>query len=973
MARASVCLGLAVAAVLPGGGHGFLSLQPLPATAGGLRAGSAAGAPPGRGRTGRPRALVWGQPYGGASATAAAARRAGRRGAQGVQCKQEDADDDTLLDRRQLVAGLWTVAGGAAGFGLARLASDSRRHDGGMREVLDRDTTTLREVARLREDLERVERQSAGGKGKEASKTAPDGPVEGSMGDIFAPGNIFAVMLSSVILYLQFKFFRREWQTIDRQYRSTEAKQDFSWGEIVQYRLDLFVSKDPLAKAYIILNGAFLVILLGALLLSVAEGENLGTALWESWTFVADPGTQAQFGEDKPALRPAALGITVAGLITFALLVGLITESVTEQVDNFKKGISKVLDRDHIVMLGWTDKSMAIIEQLAFANESEGGTTIVVLADADKEDMENELRSATQPGVENPVRLYNSKVIFRGGDPLLESELMKVGVTRCRTLIVLSRDDLDPEQADGQMLRQTLSISGALGQRKSKTTPVTIELQDIDNFNLVSLVNLNAEIVVTHDIIGQIMVSCSRQPGLAFLLERAVSFENSEFYFNDWPELHGEYFKELACAFDDAIVLGIKRADGTLVVGPDDNAVYTKGDLLLVLAEDDDSYTPAPSRYSDTGAARVVREEMLEVHEAAMQKKQGRASGLLQGTLTAMIDKGTETLTRTKNSISRKKARAKDKLTELSTGAAGEDSGVHSTERVEEGKGENEKEKEIDRTIFIGWRRDMADMIQALDKIVVPGSELWLFNSIPVVERVEMLQDKGNKGDLKLNNLEVKNAYGVPTLRSNLLMMKSLDEFGDVTGEEIPLSAFQSTLILADEAAREEAGVNPIDRPGVKAIGSQNPSDHHALSTDGRTLATFLLVCDVRTELLVDEARARGQVLAKVSLSLPPPRPLSLSLPLSLFLSLAPARARTLSLFLSLSLSFARARARSLSLTHFLFRSLSLALSLCRSLALSCSLSLALYMYTHGCVYIYIQNVCVCVYTCIHAYISTHL
>jgi hypothetical protein len=267
----------------------------------------------------------------------------------------------------------------------------------------------------------------------------------------------------------------------------------------------------------------------------------------------------------------------------------------------------------------------------------------------------------------------------------------------------------------------------------------------------------------------------------------------------------------------------------------------------------------------------------------------------------------------------------------------------------------------------------MADMIQALDKIVVPGSELWLFNSIPVVERVEMLQDKGNKGDLKLNNLEVKNAYGVPTLRSNLLMMKSLDEFGDVTGEEIPLSAFQSTLILADEAAQEEAGVNPIDRPGVKAIGSQNPSDHHALSTDGRTLATFLLVCDVRTELLVDEARARGQVLAKVSLSLPPPRPLSLSLPLSLFLSLAPARARTLSLFLSLSLSFARARARSLSLTHFLFRSLSLALSLCRSLALSCSLSLALYMYTHGCVYIYIQNVCVCVYTCIHAYISTHL
>ena len=151
----------------------------------------------------------------------------------------------------------------------------------------------------------------------------------------------------------------------------------------------------------------------------------------------------------------------------------------------------------------------------------------------------------------------------------------------------------------------------------------------------------------------------------------------------------------------------------------------------------------------------------------------------------------------------------------------------------------------------------MADMIQALDKIVEAGSELWLLNSIPVVERMELLRDKGHKGTLNLENLQVKNAYGNPVLRSNLLVIKSLDEFGDDTGEEVPLVAFQSTLILADEAAQEESG-NVIDRPGVKAIGSQNPSTHRALSTDGRTLATFLLVCDVRQEQLLEAARAGG-------------------------------------------------------------------------------------------------------------------
>lgn len=155
----------------------------------------------------------------------------------------------------------------------------------------------------------------------------------------------------------------------------------------------------------------------------------------------------------------------------------------------------------------------------------------------------------------------------------------------------------------------------------------------------------------------------------------------------------------------------------------------------------------------------------------------------------------------------------------------------------------------------------MADMIQSLDKIVEPGSELWLFNSVPVVERVDMLLDKGNKMPLDLKNLKVKNAYGNPTLRQNILSLKSLDEFGDPTGEELPLIAFESTLILADETAQTNA--MSIDRIGVKNIGAMNPSDHHALSTDGRTLATFLLVTDVREEQLLHAAQAAGDTHIK--------------------------------------------------------------------------------------------------------------
>lgn len=38
--------------------------------------------------------------------------------------------------------------------------------------------------------------------------------------------------------------------------------------------------------------------------------------------------------------------------------------------------------------------------------------------------------------------------------------------------------------------------------------------------------------------------------------------------------------------------------------------------------------------------------------------------------------------------------------------------------------------QQAERVLFIGWRRDIADLIQVLDDFVAPGSELWLYNEV---------------------------------------------------------------------------------------------------------------------------------------------------------------------------------------------------------------------------------------------------
>ncbi|EKX53191.1 hypothetical protein GUITHDRAFT_84343 [Guillardia theta CCMP2712] len=546
----------------------------------------------------------------------------------------------------------------------------------------------------------------------------------------------------------------REYQRIKDGF-DPKNDSDVTLGEIVQYRLDYYLSTNPYAKALLLLNSTFLVILFGGMILSLTQGEDIGSALWESWTYVADPGTQVN--AEKPGLRAIALAITVGGLVVFALMVGLITESVSEQVEDFRKGKSRVLEHGHTLILGFNDKCLSIIEELAIAFESEGGGTMVVLSDHPKEEMETILQGAID-SKERRLNLRGSQaspappVIFRSGDPLLEQELFKVGVTRAKSIIALTREDLDPDEADSLMLRQ-LQVCNAL-----EPCLLSVSCQDVDNKNLVQLVSIKTEILVSHDLIGQLMISCSRQPGLAYVVEAIFSFDGSEFYFKEWPELIGNRFGDLVCRFDDAIVMGVRTKDGEVILNADRSYRIAPGDELICIAEDDDSYS------LNDGFFMQSRAEIL-------------------------------------------------------------------------GRFEEEKE-EPERILFCGWRRDMADMIKHLDGIVEPGSELWLLNTVPVTERNEMLTDKGNKEKLKLKRLVIKNAQGNPTVRRDLQRVLALDEFGFETGEYRLLTEYDSILILADEAITDGSDLK---------------------STDGRSLAAFLLISDIRSKILAENSDERMQ------------------------------------------------------------------------------------------------------------------
>ena len=88
------------------------------------------------------------------------------------------------------------------------------------------------------------------------------------------------------------------------------------------------------------------------------------------------------------------------------------------------------------------------------------------------------------------------------------------------------------------------------------------------------------------------MLLAARSPWIAPVLSSIMGFEGSEFYFKEWPALVGSTFGSVCFRFDEAVPVGVKLAhNGQIIINPPEELVLSEGDEILVLAEDDDSYS----------------------------------------------------------------------------------------------------------------------------------------------------------------------------------------------------------------------------------------------------------------------------------------------------------------------------------------------------------------------------------------------
>jgi len=77
---------------------------------------------------------------------------------------------------------------------------------------------------------------------------------------------------------------------------------------------------------------------------------------------------------------------------------------------------------------------------------------MVVLSQLEKEEMEERLESALN-AKDNPLQLLGTEVIFRNGNPILEQDLKKVSANTARSVIALTPNNFNSDEADAKRRR----------------------------------------------------------------------------------------------------------------------------------------------------------------------------------------------------------------------------------------------------------------------------------------------------------------------------------------------------------------------------------------------------------------------------------------------------------------------------------------------------------------------------------------
>ena len=365
-------------------------------------------------------------------------------------------------------------------------------------------------------------------------------------------------------------------------------------GMRLRYAVDNFMSKGSssifLALLALFLVGFLVMVVVRGIANSFLPDETLSSWAeipWRVYVAVMEGSAAETDGDSNWAAKLTSILAVMVGLILFSSMVAFITSVFEAKLDELRRGRSLVLEEDHTLILGFGDRILEVIRELIEANESEPDASIVILAENDKEEMDNLIR-------DNISDFATTRVITRSGVVTNINNLKKVMAENAKSIIIMNsaaswKPEKEKNLADALVLKSIMSIIAVC--EGDTHPPIVSEIHSdrdrdlAENISSGTVKALN-EVSVLSRMIAQLALS---RNGLSVVYGDMVGFDGNEFYFYQPDEGWGGEltFGDSLNRFKSSTPMGIHNSKGEIILNPPKETPLSDDDELIVFAEDD--------------------------------------------------------------------------------------------------------------------------------------------------------------------------------------------------------------------------------------------------------------------------------------------------------------------------------------------------------------------------------------------------
>ncbi|MEX0661617.1 MAG: hypothetical protein WEA58_09320 [Balneolaceae bacterium] len=368
-------------------------------------------------------------------------------------------------------------------------------------------------------------------------------------------------------------------------------------------------------------------------LLAMPSGEidgSLSESVWWAFLRLTDPG---YLGDDEGTIRRIiSTFLTISGYVVFlGALVAIMTRWLTSKMQELEQGLTPVAIKNHIVILGWTDRTSSIVVELFqstgklkrfLARFGASKLQLVILAENSSAKLTQELKSDRNIGGRA------DEIIFRTGDPLQSEHLLRVDCYNASAIIIPSHKQ-GPQHfisADVETIKTLLSLSSNPKVKDASHLPyVVAEIQDEKKINIARRSYLGPmEVISGNSIISRLIAQNIRHIGLSEVYTELLSKGvKSDLYTREHEELTGKSISQIEQLFPKSIVLGLVRLENSVLtpmLNVGDEVLIQENDRIVFLANTHDDTDPVKQSAKKTGGTDTVMQRK-KVEKKAVNNK----------------------------------------------------------------------------------------------------------------------------------------------------------------------------------------------------------------------------------------------------------------------------------------------------------------------------------------------------------------